>query len=300
MKKLRLLLASTLLLLTGCTQAQVQTNPSNSDGEQEVATHNYEISETELTLKAGQSTKLYISDNGTLVSNITWKSSNTKIAVVDSSGLVTGVKEGEATITGTIDKDNSVNCVVTITSSEVTPPGPDDNKDTEIVKFFKKNADYVSGTSYYFVSSKSKWDYELNQSIIWEMYFVYDTSNDICVINSQMNFTTSSGLSCNYYGYNTFYWGSYKSGLFIGGYNQEKTKGSGTYSNLEFGFDNSTIIFRNDFSLTFVDLSYTVRNNDFTSEATAEDVRVAFSRVSECCSYAYEMFTKFNVNLKLY
>ena len=63
MKKLRLLFVSTLLLLTGCTQGQVQTNPSNTDGKQEVATHNYEISETELTLKAGQSTKLYISDN---------------------------------------------------------------------------------------------------------------------------------------------------------------------------------------------------------------------------------------------
>ena len=300
MKKLILLLASTLLLLTGCTQAQGGTTPSGDNEESEEVTHNYEISETELTLKAGQSTKLYISDDGTLVSNITWKSSNTKIAVVDSSGLVTGVKEGEATITGTIDKDNSLNCVVTVTSSEVTPPGPDDDKDTEIVKFFKKNADYVSGTSYYFVSSKSKWDYELNQSLIWEMQFVYNTSNDICVISSQMNYTTSSGLSCNYYGYNTFYWGSYKSGLFIGGYNQEKTKGSGTYSNLEFGYDNSTIIFRNDFSLTFVDLSYTVRNNDFSSSPSLDDVRAAFSRVSECCSYADEMFTKFNVNLKLY
>lgn len=53
--------------------------------------------------------------------NVTWKSSNTKIAIVDKNGKVTGLKAGEATITATsLGKDKngkqlSAKCKITVT-----------------------------------------------------------------------------------------------------------------------------------------------------------------------------------------
>ena len=50
--------------------------------------------------------------------NVTWESSNTAVATVDSNGLVTGVKEGTATITVTTeDGKKTATCTVTVEKS---------------------------------------------------------------------------------------------------------------------------------------------------------------------------------------
>lgn len=50
---------------------------------------------------------------------ITWSSSNSAVATVDASGVVTGVSEGTVTITGTTADGDSKGCAVTVTPTEV-------------------------------------------------------------------------------------------------------------------------------------------------------------------------------------
>lgn len=52
------------------------------------------------------------------ISKVTWKSNNTSVAKVDSSGIVTAVGAGKATITATSIKDSSKKAICKITVSE--------------------------------------------------------------------------------------------------------------------------------------------------------------------------------------
>ena len=56
--------------------------------------------------------------------SVTWSSSNTGIATVNSSGLVTGVAAGNATITATTTNNLTATCAITVTSSGGALPSP--------------------------------------------------------------------------------------------------------------------------------------------------------------------------------
>lgn len=57
---------------------------------------------------------------------VTWSSSDANIAAVNDKGLVTGVKEGEATITAKAVKSNALaTCKITVKAGGVTPPPAD-------------------------------------------------------------------------------------------------------------------------------------------------------------------------------
>ena len=71
------------------------------------------INKTSISLKAGEAFTLKVK-NGS-ISN--WKSSNTKIATVTSSGKVKAVKKGTATITATLTTGFKLTCNVTVTTS---------------------------------------------------------------------------------------------------------------------------------------------------------------------------------------
>lgn len=71
------------------------------------------INHSSATLCVGESTKLTIGDNA---KGVKWVSSNKQVATVKSSGKVTAVKKGNATITGTY-RGKSYKCKVTVQST---------------------------------------------------------------------------------------------------------------------------------------------------------------------------------------
>ena len=63
--------------------------------------------------------------------DVTWESSNTSVATVDASGLVTAVSAGTATITVTTkDGNKTATCAVTVTATTVPVSGVSLNKDS--------------------------------------------------------------------------------------------------------------------------------------------------------------------------
>ncbi len=85
------------------------------------------VAVTGLTLNYGTSLDLLLGDATTLIAtvlpstatnpDVTWSSSNTSVATIDSNGLLTSVALGETTITATAD-GKSVTMTVTVTNSE--------------------------------------------------------------------------------------------------------------------------------------------------------------------------------------
>lgn len=74
------------------------------------------ISRTTLSLKEGNQSTLKLNN---AASTVTWSSSNTRIATVDKSGVVKGVKAGTATITAACS-GKSYTCKVTVTKAPAT------------------------------------------------------------------------------------------------------------------------------------------------------------------------------------
>ena len=63
-----------------------------------------------------------IKPNNATNKNVTWKSSDETIATVDANGIVTGIKEGTATITATTEDGNkTATCAVTVKDGAVKP-----------------------------------------------------------------------------------------------------------------------------------------------------------------------------------
>jgi len=78
------------------------------------------VSPTSLSLTAGQTGQLTatVQPSNATNKNVSWSSSNTSVATVNSSGLVTAVAAGSATITVTTqDGGKTATCAVTVTSS---------------------------------------------------------------------------------------------------------------------------------------------------------------------------------------
>ena len=109
------------------------TNTAGSDSKEfsltikPVPVTGVKLDKTELSLYTGESALLNATvepDNATN-KNVTWESSNPDVATV-ADGIVTAVKEGEATITVTTeDGSNTAICKVTVTHSMVHTPKKD-------------------------------------------------------------------------------------------------------------------------------------------------------------------------------
>lgn len=88
-----------------------------------VNVYTHMLSRSSLTLEAGDSQKLTVTGGS---GKVTWKSSNPKIATVNSKGVVTGKGAGTATITA-IKNGFKLNCKVTVRVTSLSAPTGKDN-----------------------------------------------------------------------------------------------------------------------------------------------------------------------------
>ena len=81
----------------------------------EIEVTSIQISQTSLTVNKGCTDSLYvvISPSNATNQTVTWTSSDESIAKIDSNGIVTGISEGEATITAEVGKCKAI-CNVTV------------------------------------------------------------------------------------------------------------------------------------------------------------------------------------------
>lgn len=116
---------------------------------QSEAASKVKLSKTKITLEKGNTKKLTVK-NKPSGAKITYKSSNTKVAKVSSSGVITAKKKGTATITVSVktsSKTTKLKCKVTVKNPakpDVTPAEPEDSgvlKEpvVEWYKVFEKN-----------------------------------------------------------------------------------------------------------------------------------------------------------------
>lgn len=97
------------------TTIEVHFDQYKADGVQSVSLNK---TETTLAVTASETLVATISPSSATNKQVTWSSSNSSVASVDSNGKVTGVAEGTATITvTTVDGSKTATCEVTVTAS---------------------------------------------------------------------------------------------------------------------------------------------------------------------------------------
>jgi len=128
MKRLRSYLVSifvVVLLLSGLfhfmPQAVAEEKAAASESKATVPVKSVKLSKTSITIKKGSTAQLKVTVEPKNASNkeVTWKSSDSKIANVNKSGKVTAVMEGKATITVTsVDGKKTAKCAVTVSKKD--------------------------------------------------------------------------------------------------------------------------------------------------------------------------------------
>jgi uncharacterized protein YjdB len=112
-----------------------------------VAVTGVTVSPTSASLSVGGNTQLSatIAPTNATTQTVSWKSSNTAVATINSSGLVTAIGAGSATITvTTTDGSKTATCAVTVTATS-TLPSPWSTSDIGAVGA-TGSASYSSGT----------------------------------------------------------------------------------------------------------------------------------------------------------
>lgn len=108
------------------------------------------LNETKITLKKGKTKVLkvtYNPENTTEDKTISWTTSNSKVAKVDSNGKITAVGLGKATIVATTKNGKSATCEVTVkktSSNNQTSDEPSNNPGTENPEVIEDSDDTIT------------------------------------------------------------------------------------------------------------------------------------------------------------
>lgn len=139
------------------------------------------LNETKLRLMVGDSDKLKatISPSNATNKAVTWKSSNSAIAKVSSSGKVTGISKGTATITCTT-KDGKIKktCKVTVYGVPTDP-----NQKVMGVRLNKSNLTLKNGKTYQLIATVVPND-AANQKVTWS-----SDNTSVATVNSKGKIT---------------------------------------------------------------------------------------------------------------
>ena len=284
--------------LSCSTDSTIQNDDNNGNsstttgGDPTGTTDVYAISKNTASLTMGEELQLSITKNGNAISGITWTSSDTDLARVDSTGLVRAcffTNENEpVTITGKVNNDLSLTCSLTIYPREESIfTQCYYNRPNSI------NQDENGHVIYMFVHA----GLEANGTLLVNKTFEYDSYTNICNIKVSKSYE-QSGVTAYYIGYNTFYWGSYQTGLFYGYYvevvNGVQKSAEFDFDKFGFDYDTHTIYLTNSTTYTVVEKDW----NTITDEAMV--AKGVFYRIQECSEFAEEKFTEYNYGIHLF
>lgn len=135
------------------------------------------LNKTSLTLKEDTSETLTITFNPSNASNkkVTWKSSNQNIATVDSSGKVTGIKPGTATIT-VVSNDGGYVATCKVTIEEMS-------KKVTSISLNKKELNLLAGDTETLILTINP-EYAENKNVTW-------TSSDESIVKVENGVVTA-------------------------------------------------------------------------------------------------------------
>ncbi len=251
----------------------------------------YALNQTQLNLTIGDEYQLSVTKNGEAYSNVTWSSDYSDYCAVSDAGLVSAYYvKTNVTITATISEDVKLTCLVNVSEPN-----------TEVYRLFssKGDGDVNDKGHVLYIFAKAGTRVDSSTTYIYNLTFEYDTFSNICTIVSKLSWS-QSGYDCLLIGYNIFYWGEYKTGLF-GGYYYQTNQSTNKTSKMELSFPNDHLVFSYSYQEIFSEnsgVTYVVKQNDFSSSVSTM-VEPIFIRVQECPLYAKEIFTKYNSDLML-
>lgn len=272
------------LLLLPILLASCNTSPSNTQGD------TYELNKTKLNLTIGDEYQLTVKKNGKKYSRVTWSSNYEDYCAVSDAGLVSAYYEHtNVTITAKISKDIKLTCTINVSAPK-----------TDIYRLFSSNGQgsVKDNGHVLYIFARAGTTSDSSNTYLYNLTYEYDTFSNICTIVSKLSWS-QSGYDCMLMGYNIFYWGAYKTGLFGGYYYQTNTSTDKT-SVIELSFPNENILFSYAYQEIFPlngTITYVVEQNDFSS--VGQNVEPIFIRVQECPLYAKDIFESHNYNLKL-
>ena len=251
----------------------------------------YALNQTQLNLTMGDEYQLSVTKNGEAYSNVTWSSDYSDYCAVSDTGLVSAYYvKTNITITATISEDVKLTCLVNVLEPS-----------SEVYRLFssKGQGDVSEEGHILYIFAKAGTRNDSSNSYLYNLTFEYDTFSNICTIVSKLSWT-QSGYDCMLMGYNIFYWGEYKTGLF-GGYYYQTNQSTNKTSQIALSFPNDHLVFSYIYQEIFAEnsgITYVVKQNDFSSSPSSM-VEPIFIRVQECALYAKEIFEKYNSDLKL-
>lgn len=158
MKHTKLLFISSLLLLgpiTACSQTA--HGPNYVSGADYIVT----LDVNYMKMEEGESLQLNATitnkkDGTPAEADITWLTSNDKVATVDENGLVLAVGGGKATITALVGITGSAACTIEVPKSDVPGPGPGPGPSDFTIRLNETSHSFTFGETFQLLATTSE------------------------------------------------------------------------------------------------------------------------------------------------